>query len=490
MPEPQIGVAYEFSLALIDTATGGLRANPTLATGDVKISKDHGAFANVATLPTVSPAAGVDVKVPLSATEMTVTGQVDLHFKDAAGAEWDDVFVTIQPVAHLGADSKVLLSTSAQTGVVLPRVTLTDTVTTYTGNTPQTGDSFARLGAPAGASVSADILVLDNLVDDLESRVGTPSNLGGGATIAFNLSDIEAQTDDIGAAGAGLTAINLPNQTMDIIGTITGNITGNLSGSVGSVTGAVGSVTGAVGSVATGGIAAASFAAGAIDAAAIAVDAIGSSELAASAVTEIQTAVGVALTEAQVRSAVGLAAANLDTQLGAIDDFLDTEVLAIKAKTDALPTDPADASDIAAAFASLAATLSTIAGYLDTEVAAIKAQTDLIPASPAAVGSAMTLAANAIAAATLAADALAAVKTQVTDALAVDTYAEPGQGSPAATSSLATKLGYLYKVMRNRITSTNSTIAVYNDASTVVDQKATQSDDGLTFEREKFTTGP
>lgn len=56
-------------------------------------------------------------------------------------------------------------------------VVLVDTLTTYTGNTPQTGDSFARLGAPAGASVSADIAA------------------------------IEAQTDDIGTAGAGLTAI-------------------------------------------------------------------------------------------------------------------------------------------------------------------------------------------------------------------------------------------------------------------------------------------
>lgn len=121
----------------------------------------------------------------------------------------------------------------------------------------QTGDSFARLGAPAGASVSADILVVDNFVDDLESRLGTPSNLGGGATVAANLSDIEGQTDDIGVAGAGLTNIDLPNQTMDI----TGSITGNLSGSVGSV-------TGAVGSVATGGISEASFAttAGSFDA--------------------------------------------------------------------------------------------------------------------------------------------------------------------------------------------------------------------------------
>jgi hypothetical protein len=73
--------------------------------------------------------------------------------------------------------------------------------------TAQTGDAFARLGAPAGASIAADLVVLDNFVDDLESRVGTPANLGGGATVAANLSDIEAQTDDIGAAGAGLTAL-------------------------------------------------------------------------------------------------------------------------------------------------------------------------------------------------------------------------------------------------------------------------------------------
>lgn len=66
---------------------------------------------------------------------------------------------------------------------------------------------LTRLGTPAGASIAADILTLDNLVDDLESRIGTPANLGGGATIAQNLSDIEAQTDDIGAAGAGLTAL-------------------------------------------------------------------------------------------------------------------------------------------------------------------------------------------------------------------------------------------------------------------------------------------
>lgn len=47
---------------------------------------------------------------------------------------------------------------------------------------------------------------LDDLVDNIEARLGTPSDLGSGATVAANLVDIEAQTDDIGAAGAGLTA--------------------------------------------------------------------------------------------------------------------------------------------------------------------------------------------------------------------------------------------------------------------------------------------
>lgn len=68
------------------------------------------------------------------------------------------------------------------------------------------------LDADAQRSDVAAILVdtsttIDDLVDDLETRLGTPSNLGSGASIAANLVDIEAQTDDIGAAGAGLTAV-------------------------------------------------------------------------------------------------------------------------------------------------------------------------------------------------------------------------------------------------------------------------------------------
>lgn len=141
-------------------------------------------------------------------------------------------------------------------------------------------------------------------------------------------------------------------------------------------------------------------------------DTLTSTSLAASAVTEIQSGLST-LTEAGVRTAVGLAAASLDTQLTTIDDLLDTEIAAIKAKTDNLPADPADASDIAASFSTVNSTLATIASYVDTEVAAIKAKTDLIPASPAAVGSAMTLAAGSITSSVIADDAITDAKIAV-----------------------------------------------------------------------------
>lgn len=59
--------------------------------------------------------------------------------------------------------------------------------------------AYLLLGTPAGASVSADLADIEGKVDDLESRLGTPSNLGSGATVAANLVDIESHTDDIAA---------------------------------------------------------------------------------------------------------------------------------------------------------------------------------------------------------------------------------------------------------------------------------------------------
>lgn len=66
---------------------------------------------------------------------------------------------------------------------------------TDTLGSAQTGDAFARLGAPAGASVSADI---DALPTAAENRTEIDSN-------STQLAAILADTDDIGVAGVGLT---------------------------------------------------------------------------------------------------------------------------------------------------------------------------------------------------------------------------------------------------------------------------------------------
>jgi hypothetical protein len=103
----------------------------------------------------------LDLDAKIGALTFTVANKVDANATHISG----------DSVAADNAEAFFDGTGYAGTNNVIP------TVTTLTGHTPQTGDSYARLGAPAGASVSADIAA------------------------------IEAQTDDIGAAGAGLTAL-------------------------------------------------------------------------------------------------------------------------------------------------------------------------------------------------------------------------------------------------------------------------------------------
>ncbi len=261
---------------------------------------------------------------------------------------------------------------------------------------------------------------------------------------------------------------------------------------------------------------------GAITAASIAADAITAAKVASDAVTEIQN---------------GLATA---AALTTIDDFLDTEIAAIladtnelqtdwvnggrldllidaiKAKTDNLPSDPADDSDIDTQ-------LAAIAAYLDTEIAAIKTKTDYLPSATAgAAGGVFIAGSNAAttvaitgnitgnvsgsvgsvtgavgsvtgnvggnvtgSVGSLAAQAKADVNAEVVDALATDTYAEPGS-VPAATASIEDKIGWLFMLARNARTTTASADKVRNDANSSDVATAALSDDGTTFTRGEY----
>ena len=222
---------------------------------------------------------------------------------------------------------------------------VTATVQVYT----IAGDAFTRLGAPAGASVSADLVVIDNFVDDLETRLsavraGYLDNLSAGAAaLEATAQSVLTDTAEIGTAGAGLTNIDLPNQTMNI----TGNLTGNVSGSVGSVTAGV--------------------------------------TLAAAAVQAIWDALTSALTTA---SSIGklivdslnatISSRASQTTLDTLDNLVDTEVADIKTVVDAILVDTAEIGAAGAGLTVIAtqASVNTIDDFLDLEVAAIKAKTD------------------------------------------------------------------------------------------------------------------
>lgn len=119
----------------------------------------------------------------------------------------------------------------------------------------------------------------------------------------------------------------------------------------------------------------------------------------------------------------------------------------IKAKTDNLPSDPADQSAVEAAITAAHSTtngkidavddfvdteVAAILAAVDTEVAAIKAKTDNLPASPAAVGSAMTLHADYDAAKTAATQASVNTIGGIVDDILEDT----GTTIPAAITAL------------------------------------------------------
>jgi len=507
MPDPIRGVAYDFTLTLIDAATGALRANPTLAAGDFQVSQDHGALVNLATLPTVAPAGSALVRVQLSATEMTVTQQVDVVAHDPDG-QWDDVTVQIQPTRTLGTDFKTLLSADAQTGVVLPRVTLADTITAYTGDTPQSGDAYARLGTPAGASVSADVAAVHADTGTLTTRLTAAraaylDTLNVGGPVASR-ADVEAlnqsasrrlvlttvQQFERPETGSVLYTVEL--RTYDGDGaavnadtpptlTATGSLSGDLSlalfpvaqpalgvsrwmytvssvatleqirfdvsallggstftlsayAQVLDVVSATWSTTDAahltavfnklpsknylVGTANPDGDVQLDEATGAVARVTL-TDTVttytGNTPQTGDAFVRLGAPAGASVsadvagvktdTNALLARLTALRAGFLDN-LG-IGDLVASQstVDQVKAKTDALPPDPADASVLAASFSALSAELATIAGYIDTEVAAIKAKTDNLPPQPAAVGSPMTLAANAVTAVALAAAA-------------------------------------------------------------------------------------
>lgn len=225
-------------------------------------------------------------------------------------------------------------------------------------NTPKTGDS-ANLTAYVSKDDGAVTVLTDTSATELDA-----TNAPG--LYSFDLTQGETNADKLLFSGksstSGIKVVPLLVYTrpasFSSITIANGCVDADLERVAGNaVTAASGIPEVKVASIANNAITASAIQNDAITAAKIATDAIDSDAIAASAVTEIQS---------------GLATA---VALDVVDDFLDTEIAAIKAKTDNLPADPADASDIAGSFATVNTKLDTIDDFLDTEIADILTDT-------------------------------------------------------------------------------------------------------------------
>lgn len=118
MSLPKNGQAYEFYISLTDALdTTAFLANPTIAAGDFQISKDGGAFANLAALPVVAPSGGATVKVSLSSSEMTAD-KVSVLGVDQVGDEWLDILATIDiPSGNIDTVNDILEGDHVETNI-------------------------------------------------------------------------------------------------------------------------------------------------------------------------------------------------------------------------------------------------------------------------------------------------------------------------------------------------------------------------------------
>lgn len=368
------------------------------------------------------------------------------------------------------------------------------------------GDPAADTGTIYKATVTdATGVTVGTDTATLLTRMGTPADLGGGATVAANLSDIEAQTDDIGAAGAGLTAVpwnaawdaEVQSEVDDaLVARFLHNLVmANGTADSGSTTTMVdAALTQADTDYWKGAIIV--FTSGTI---------AGQARL----ITAFTPATDTVTFAPATTQAVGtntyiiVPAGRADLQLwqgtapnALVSGRVDSDVGNMQAGTvtaAVIATDAVDADAIAAdAVTEIQAGLAT-ASALST----VQADTDDIQTRlPAAlVGGRMdssvgAMAANTLTAAATAADFLAEINAEVVDVMATDTITLPGQAAPPLAPTHREMISWLYKVLRNRQAQTATQWNLYADNETTIDTKATVSDDGTTAIRQELVSGP
>lgn len=207
------------------TAETGL----TISQADIRLSKNGG---NIAQSNNAAGATHDELgyyDVPLDTTDTNTLGILRVAVSESGALPvWQDFMVVAANIydSLIGGGDVLDVSVTQLAGVAqsltdlkdfaddgydpatnkVQGVVLTDTVTTYTGNTVQTGDSFARLGAPAGASVSADVAGVKS--DTAAILVDTGTTLDARIPAALVGGRMDASVGAMAANVLTATAIN------------------------------------------------------------------------------------------------------------------------------------------------------------------------------------------------------------------------------------------------------------------------------------------
>ena len=237
--------------------------------------------------------------------------------------------------------------------------------------------------------------------------------------------------------------------------------------------------------VADGAIDAATFAAGAITATVIADGAIDAATFAANAITSTVLA-NDCITDAKVASDVTIASVtgavgSVTGAVGSVTGNVGGNVVGSVASV----AGSVGGNLAGSVLGSVAGSVGSVTGAVGSVTGAVGSVTGAVGSVTGSVGGNVTGSVGS-----LATQAKADVNAEVLDVLNTDTFAEPGQEAPAATNTLVKKIGYLFKFLRNKVTQTSTTLSVFADDATTVDQKSTVSDDGTTYTRGEIASGP
>lgn len=191
-------------------ATGGITA-ASFAAGAIDataIATDAIGSAEISAAAVTKIQAGLATPTNITAGTITTATNVTTVNGLAAGVITATSIAADAITAAKIADGAIDSATFAS-GTTIPRVTLADTLTTYTGNTPQTGDAFARLGAAGAGLTAIGDARLGNLDVAVSTRLATagytaPDNAGI-STISTGVASLLAR---LGAfTGSGVNTV-------------------------------------------------------------------------------------------------------------------------------------------------------------------------------------------------------------------------------------------------------------------------------------------